>query len=162
MRKEEEVWQQWLPKGGYLTRRPPGCVAIYKTSQQLKIFESSFEKFKNSPGFINVNDLLKFATIYSRTLKGEKYPQYLGFKLWRSNPEVGALQLRTEAPNGYVVSLKPVLDDLGYKFANKTMYFKLFYNVLRKMHYIAIAGPAFFVKDYRTFVPIPIEGDEKE
>lgn len=158
MSKEE--WQQWIPKGGYLTRRPVGCVAIYKKSEHLKIFEASFEEFKDGPGFINVNDLYKFATIYSRTLKGDTCARYLGFKLWRCNPGVGALQLRTEAPNGYVVSLKPVLDDLGYKFANKTMYFKLFYNVLRKMHYIAIAGPAFFVKDYRTFVPIPMEKEK--
>lgn len=139
--KTENKWIQWVPPAVSIKRRPAGLVAIYKTSGYFRIFETSFEELRGGPGFVDTKDIFKFITVYSQTPVGSKHPEFLGFKLWKKRPGLGGLKLRTEAPNGYSVGLKWVLEDFGYGFKDQTYYFKVKYNVKEKMHYIEISTP---------------------
>lgn len=149
--KIENKWVQWVPSGISAKRRPLGLVAIYKTSGYFRIFETSFEELRGGPGFVDTKDLFKFITIYAQTPKDSKHPKFLCFKLWRKNPGEGGLKLRTEAPNGYSVGLRQVLENFGYGFKNQTCYFKVKYNAGEKMHYIEMGVPDFIYSPKRKF-----------
>lgn len=159
--KTENKWVQWVPSGVSVKRRPLGLIAIYKTSGYFRIFETSFEELRDGPGSVRTKDTFEFITIYAQTPKGSKHPKFFGFKLWRNHPGPGGLKLRREAPNGFSVGLKQVLENFGYGFKNQTCYFKVKYNAGEKMHYIEIGVPDYTYSPKRKFLPYkPVDETE--